>query len=59
MKHDPVCSCENLITVNNDFWPLMAKLKDYPLVKEKGIDDYSDASGNNDINLLITGLNWF
>lgn len=37
----------------------MAKLKDYPSVKEKGIDADSDASGNNGTNLLITGWTGF
>lgn len=57
-EHDPVCPSKNMTPVNKDFWPLMAKIKDYPSVKKKNIGACSDANGHNDTNLLVIGLNW-
>lgn len=56
-EHDPVCPSENMTPVNKDFWPLMAKIKDYPSGKLKSIDAYSDANGHHGTNLLMIGLN--
>lgn len=57
-EHDPVCPSENMTPVNKNFWPLMAKIKDYPSGKQKSIEAFSDANGHQGTNLLIIGLNW-